>query len=46
LVADYLRWKPSSAGSEAMNWSKQFLEDRAMEHDSPTLRCSPWRRSI
>ncbi|WP_241999420.1 MULTISPECIES: DUF4158 domain-containing protein [Kribbella] len=37
LVAEYLRWKPAPAGSEAMKELEQFLTDRAMEHDSPTL---------
>jgi Domain of unknown function (DUF4158) len=37
LVAEYLRWKPSSAGNNAMKELEQFLTDRAMEHDSPTL---------
>src|SRR6266566_6199847 len=37
LVADYLSWKTAPAGSEAMKDLEQFLLDRAMEHDSPTL---------
>lgn len=37
LVAEYLCWKPASAGSDAMKDLEQFLTDRAMEHDSPTL---------
>src|SRR6266699_1929781 len=37
LVADYLSWKTAPAGSEAMKELEQFLLDRAMEHDSPTL---------
>ena len=35
LVAEYLRWKPAPAGSEAMKELEQFLTDRATEHDSP-----------
>jgi uncharacterized protein DUF4158 len=37
LVADYLGWKSASAGGEAIKDLEQFLLDRAMEHDSPTL---------
>lgn len=37
LVAEYLRWKPAPAGSDVMKELEQFLTDRAMEHDSPTL---------
>jgi hypothetical protein len=37
LVADYLTWKPAPAGSTRRKELEQFLEDRAMEHDSPTL---------
>lgn len=37
LVADYLGWKSAPVGSEAMKDLEQFLLDRAMEHDSPTL---------
>jgi hypothetical protein len=37
LVAGYLGWKNAAAGSAAMKELEQFLLDRAMEHDSPTL---------
>ena len=37
LVAGYLGWKSAPAGSAAMKDLEQFLLDRAMEHDSPTL---------
>ncbi|MEQ4724612.1 Tn3 family transposase [Nonomuraea sp. B19D2] len=37
LVAGYLGWKSAPAGSTAMKDLEQFLLDRAMEHDSPTL---------
>ncbi|MGH3933364.1 MAG: Tn3 family transposase [Pseudonocardiaceae bacterium] len=37
LVAEYLGWKSAPAGSEAIKGLEQFLLDRAMEHDSPTL---------
>jgi hypothetical protein len=37
LIADYLGWKSAPAGDEAMKDLEQFLLDRAMEHDSPTL---------
>jgi len=37
LAADYLGWKSAPAGGEAMKDLEQFLLDRAMEHDSPTL---------
>lgn len=30
LVAEYLRWKPAPAGSEAMKELEQFLEDRRL----------------
>ncbi|GII94365.1 DDE transposase [Sinosporangium siamense] len=36
-VARYLEWKTVPAGSPAMKELEQFLLDRAMEHDSPTL---------
>ncbi|MEQ4725751.1 DUF4158 domain-containing protein [Nonomuraea sp. B19D2] len=36
-VAKYLGWKNASAGSQEMKELEQFLTDRAMEHDSPTL---------
>ncbi|MEV5893819.1 DUF4158 domain-containing protein [Nonomuraea fuscirosea] len=37
LVANYLEWQTAPAGSRAMKELEQFLLDRAMEHDSPTL---------
>ena len=37
LVAKYLGWQSAPAGSQAMKELEQFLLDRAMEHDSPTL---------
>ncbi|MCA2229356.1 DUF4158 domain-containing protein [Nonomuraea aurantiaca] len=37
LVAGYLGRKSAPAGSTAMKELEQFLLDRAMEHDSPTL---------
>jgi hypothetical protein len=37
LVADYLGWKSAPVDSETMKDLEQFLLDRAMEHDSPTL---------
>ena len=36
-VARYLGWKTAAAGSREMKELEQFLLDRAMEHDSPTL---------
>jgi hypothetical protein len=36
-VAKYLEWKTAPAGSQAMKELEQFLLDRTMEHDSPTL---------
>ncbi|MBB4942819.1 hypothetical protein FHR32_007219 [Streptosporangium album] len=36
-VANYLGWKQAAAGSQEMKELEQFLTDRAMEHDSPTL---------
>jgi hypothetical protein len=36
-IAEYLEWKTAPAGSDAMKELEQFLVDRAMEHDSPTL---------
>nr|SBO98749.1 probable transposase [Nonomuraea gerenzanensis] len=36
-VAKYLDWQSAPAGSQAMKELEQFLLDRAMEHDSPTL---------
>ncbi|MEV5894909.1 DUF4158 domain-containing protein [Nonomuraea fuscirosea] len=37
LIAKYLEWQTAPAGSQAMKELEQFLLDRAMEHDSPTL---------
>ena len=37
LVAKYLSWKSAPAGGGEMKELEQFLLDRAMEHDSPTL---------
>lgn len=36
-VAKYLEWQTAPAGGQAMKELEQFLLDRAMEHDSPTL---------
>ena len=36
-VSRYLTWKTAPAGSREMKELEQFLLDRAMEHDSPTL---------
>ncbi|UBU18658.1 Tn3 family transposase [Nonomuraea gerenzanensis] len=36
-IATYLGWKSAPAGSTAMKELEQFLLDRAMEHDAPTL---------
>jgi len=36
-VARYLGWKTAADGSREMKELEQFLLDRAMEHDSPTL---------
>jgi TnpA family transposase len=36
-AARYLGWKHAAAGSREMKELGQFLLDRAMEHDSPTL---------
>ena len=36
-VAKYLSWKTAPDGSREMKELEQFLLDRAMEHDSPTL---------
>jgi hypothetical protein len=37
LAAGYLGWKSAPAGGPEMKELGQFLLDRAMEHDSPTL---------
>lgn len=36
-VAEYLEWKSAPAGGQEMKELEQFLLDRAMEHDSPSL---------
>ncbi|HEY9525177.1 MAG TPA: DUF4158 domain-containing protein [Thermopolyspora sp.] len=36
-IAKYLEWQTAPAGSQAMKELEQFLLDRAMGHDSPTL---------
>ncbi|MGI5489623.1 DUF4158 domain-containing protein [Microtetraspora malaysiensis] len=36
-AAEYLGWKTAPPGSPALKELEQFLLDRAMEHDSPTL---------
>lgn len=36
-VAKYLGWKQASPGNAEFKELEQFLLDRAMEHDSPTL---------
>jgi len=37
LVVKYLGWKTTAPGSQALKELTQFLLDRAMEHDSPTV---------
>jgi hypothetical protein len=37
MIAEHLGWKTAPAGSNEMKELEQFLLDRAMEHDSPTL---------
>jgi hypothetical protein len=37
LVLRYLDWKPVPAGGEPLKDLEQFLQDRAMEHDTPSL---------
>jgi hypothetical protein len=37
VVAKYLGWKGAPSGGTAMKELEQFLLDRAMEHDSPSL---------
>lgn len=37
MAARYLGWKSAAAGGTVMKELEQFLLDRAMEHDSPTL---------
>ena len=37
MIAECLGWKTAPAGGEEMKELEQFLLDRAMEHDSPTL---------
>ncbi|MEV4115151.1 DUF4158 domain-containing protein [Nonomuraea sp. NPDC049695] len=36
-VVKYLDWKTTARGSQALKELTQFLLDRVMEHDSPTL---------
>ena len=36
LVTDYLSWKPAASDSVAFKELEEFLQGRAMEHDSPT----------
>ena len=36
-IAKYLGWKTAAEASREMKELEQFLLDRAMEHDSPTL---------
>jgi Domain of unknown function (DUF4158) len=37
LVLRYLDWKPAPTGGEPLKDLEQFLQDRAMEHDTPSL---------
>ncbi|MEW9556498.1 DUF4158 domain-containing protein [Nonomuraea sp. NPDC050783] len=37
LVLKYLDWKPVPTGGETLKELEQFLLDRAMEHDTPSL---------
>lgn len=37
LVLKYLDWKPVPTRGETLKELEQFLQDRAMEHDSPSL---------
>ncbi|MEV8631589.1 DUF4158 domain-containing protein [Streptosporangium sp. NPDC051023] len=37
LIAKYLEWQTAPAASQAMKKLEQFLLNRAVEHDSPTL---------
>ena len=37
LVLRYLDWKPVPTGGEPLKDLEQFLQDRAMEHDTPSL---------
>lgn len=37
LVLKYLGWKPAPTGGEPLKDLEQFLQDRAMEHDIPSL---------
>ncbi|MET9343339.1 DUF4158 domain-containing protein [Nonomuraea sp. NPDC003804] len=36
-IAEYLEWRSAPAGGREMKELEQFLLDRAMEHDSPSL---------
>ncbi|WP_188197333.1 DUF4158 domain-containing protein [Nonomuraea sp. SYSU D8015] len=46
LIATYLEWQTTPAGCQAMKELEQFLLDRGMEHDSPTLLFNLARASI
>ncbi|WP_345353889.1 Tn3 family transposase [Actinoallomurus liliacearum] len=37
LVQTYLGWSPAPSGGESLKELEQFLLDRAMEHDTPSL---------
>jgi hypothetical protein len=37
LVLKYLDWKPVPTGGQSLKELEQFLLDRAMEHDTPSL---------
>ncbi|SDM18074.1 protein of unknown function [Nonomuraea maritima] len=37
LLLEYLDWKPVPTRGETLKELEQFLLDRAMEHDSPSL---------
>ena len=37
VVMKYLDWKPVPTGGEPLKELEQFLQDRAMEHDTPSL---------
>jgi hypothetical protein len=37
LVREYLEWKPVPVSDEELKELRQFLQDRAMEHDTPSL---------
>jgi hypothetical protein len=44
VVLKYLDWKPVPTGGEPVKELEQFLQDRAMEHDTRPC-CSTRRRS-